>query len=89
MVAKTERITILGTPDFKDFLGKEAEKEGVSVSELVRSRCANTPANMDDIVLLQSLIKEVNTSTRRAEKSLQKGLNTANDVLKEIREARA
>ena len=39
MAAKTERITILGTPDFKAFLAREAKKEGVSLSQLVRQRC--------------------------------------------------
>ena len=34
---KTERITILGSPDFKAFLSREAKKEGVSLSQLVRT----------------------------------------------------
>jgi len=34
--AKTKRITILGTSDFKDFLIWEAKKEGISLSQLVR-----------------------------------------------------
>lgn len=41
---KNERITILGTADFKAFLVAEAEREGVSVSELVRRRCMAAPA---------------------------------------------
>ena len=38
MAVQTERITILGTPDFKTFLKKEAKNEGISISELVRQR---------------------------------------------------
>jgi len=37
--AKTERITILGTPEFKNSLTREAQKEGISLSQLVRQRC--------------------------------------------------
>ncbi len=39
MAVQSERITILGTPDFKAFLTREAKREGVSMSELVRQRC--------------------------------------------------
>jgi len=38
MAVKSARITILGTPDFKAFLTREAKKEGVSLSKLVRQR---------------------------------------------------
>ncbi len=34
MAVKSARITILGTPDFKAFLTREAKKEGVSLSKL-------------------------------------------------------
>ncbi len=88
MPMKTERITILATPDFKLFLGSEAKKQGVSVSELVRSRCAGEQANKDDELLLQSLIEQVNESTKRAESSLRNGLEVAGQVLQELREAR-
>ena len=40
---KTERVTLLTTPQFKAFLGVEAAREGVSVAELVRSRCERRP----------------------------------------------
>ena len=33
MAVKSERITILGSRDFKSFLNKEAAKERISVSE--------------------------------------------------------
>ena len=84
---KTERITILGTPDFKDFLTREAKKEGVSLSQLVRQRCEKKPQNNEDEELLAALVKEVSAATARAQLSLEKGLNDAEKVLAEIRSA--
>ncbi|MBW2329017.1 MAG: hypothetical protein JRF04_05290 [Deltaproteobacteria bacterium] len=84
---KTERITILGTPDFKEFLTREAKKEGVSLSQLVRQRCEKKPANNEDDELLAALVKEVGAATARAKLSLEKGLYDAEKVLAEIRRA--
>ncbi len=84
---KTERITILGTPDFKEFLTREAKKEGVSLSQLVRQRCEKKPANNEDEELLAALVKEVGAATARAKLSLEKGLDDAEKVLAEIRRA--
>lgn len=83
-VVKTERITILSTPDFKAFLVREAKKERVSVSQLVRKRCQQEPASEDEALLLQ-LVAEVRASTRKAEKSLQRGITDAERVLKELK----
>ena len=87
MTVKTERITILGTPDFKDFLTLEAKKEGVSLSQLVRQRCEKKPINNEDEELLAALVKEVRTATAKAKVSLEKGLSDAEQVLAEIRRA--
>ena len=87
MTAKTERITILGTPDFKDFLTREAKKEGVSLSQLVRQRCEKKPTNNEDEELLAVLVKEVRAATAKAKVSLEKGLAEAEQVLAEIRRA--
>ncbi len=84
MPAKTARITILSTPDFKSFLVKEAKKEGISVAKLIRQRCEKKPTNNEDEELLQILLKEVRTATVRAKLSLEKGLADAEKVLKEI-----
>jgi hypothetical protein len=86
---KTERITILGTPDFKDFLTREAKKEGVSLSELVRQRCEKKPTSNEDEDLLTVLVEEVRAATARAKVSLGKGLDDAEKVLAEIRRAAA
>ena len=81
---KTERITILGTPKFKNFLKKEAKKEGISLSELVRERCENKPQSEDEEVLL-ALVAEVKKATKKAKKSLTEGLKEANSLLAELR----
>ena len=83
---KTERITILGTPDFKKFLTQEAKKEGVSLSQLVRQRCEKKSISKDE-ELLAALMKEVGEATVRARSSLEKGLSDAEKVLAEIRKA--
>lgn len=84
MSVKTERITILGTPDFKSFLSREAKKEGVSVSQLVRDRCRRKVADADEELLLQ-LVSEVRDATRRAETALDKGIKDAEKALAEMR----
>ncbi|HHD63303.1 MAG TPA: hypothetical protein ENK96_02830 [Desulfobulbaceae bacterium] len=84
---KTERITILGTPDFKNFLTREAKKEGVSLSQLVRQRCEKKPANNDDEELLAALVEEVHAATVKASLSLKKGLDDAEKVLAKIKKA--
>jgi hypothetical protein len=81
---KTKRITILGTPEFKDFLTREAKQEGLSLSELVRQRCERKPQNQDE-ELLAVLVKEVSAATARAKLSLEKGVADAERVLAEIR----
>ncbi len=86
MSVKSERITILGSPDFKAFLGVEAKKEGVSISELVRSRCQAMPPS-DDEIALKELILLVSEATNRASKSLAKGIKDAESVLAELRAA--
>ncbi len=87
MTVKSERITILGTPDFKNFLNREAKREGVSLSQLVRQRCEKKPTNNEDEELLATLVKEVRTATAKAKVSLEKGLADAEQVLTEIRSA--
>ncbi|MCU7891049.1 MAG: hypothetical protein KZQ78_05310 [Candidatus Thiodiazotropha sp. (ex Ustalcina ferruginea)] len=84
MSVKTERITILGTPDFKAFLTREAKKEGLSVSQLVRDRCRRKAADKDEELLL-GLVSEVRDATQKAKNALDKGLKDAEEVLTEVR----
>ncbi len=87
MSAKTERITILGTPEFKEYLSLEATQEGISVSELVRNRCLNR-VSTDDEKLLLELIAAVNVSTQKAKHSLTQGVKEAEKTLKDLRRAK-
>ncbi len=86
MSVKSERITILGTPDFKAFLANEAKSEGISVSELVRNRCQAVPPS-DDEIALRELIQLVSTATKKATASLEQGLKDANNAIAELRAA--
>jgi len=85
MAVKSERITILGSRDFKSFLNKEAARERISVSELVRRRCEQRPRNEGDEQLFAELIVELRSSVARAKKNLNKGIRDAESVLKELR----
>ena len=87
MTAKTERITILGTPDFKKFLVREAKKEGVSLSMLVRKRCEQKSISEEEQILME-LLAELRTATTRAEKSLDTGIESMQQTLTEIRKMR-
>lgn len=81
---KTERITILGTPEFKAYLVREAKRTGISVSQFVRQRCESKPQTQDDEILA-TLLEEVRASTAKASASLEKGLSDAEQVLAEMR----
>ena len=83
---KTERITLLTSPDFKAFLSAEAAREGVSVAELVRTRCARGPT--DEEAILAELTAELNKAVIAAKESLRSGLDEAESVLAELRARR-
>ena len=83
---KTARVQVLTTPAFRDWLRKEAKNAGVSVAELVRTRCEGRPSGEEETVakLAAHLRKEV----KKAQASLSSGLAEANSVLKELRTER-
>jgi hypothetical protein len=80
---KTERVTLLTSPEFKAFLATEAKREKVSVAELVRSRCERRAT--DDETMLIALTSELRSAVTRARKSLRDGLAEADAVLAELR----
>jgi len=84
MNVKTERITILGSLEFKTFLKAEAEKRGVSISEFVRSRCQAQPLTEEELIL-EELVKTATKATKRASKALDKGLMDAEKILTELK----
>jgi hypothetical protein len=83
---KTARLTLLLTPEFKIFLAAEAKKDGVSVAELVRTRCEQRPDA--DELMLGELTTELRKSVREASTSLRSGLAEADGVLAELRAKR-
>lgn len=76
---KTERVTLLTTPEFKAFLAEEARREQVSVAELVRSRCERRPS--DDEAVLAALSEQLQAAVAQARRSLHDGLAEAQQVL--------
>jgi hypothetical protein len=83
---KTERVTLLTSPDFKAFLSAEARREGISVAELVRTRCERRPT--DEEAVLAALTGELNQAIGEAKKALKGGLDEAQAVLAELRAKR-
>jgi hypothetical protein len=83
---KTERVTLLTSPNFKAFLSAEALREGVSVAELVRTRCERRPS--DEEAALGALTSELNTAIGEAKRALKSGLDEAQTVLAELRAKR-
>ena len=83
---KTARLTLLTTPEFKAYLGAEAARGGISVAELVRSRCGRKPDA--DEVMLASLAGELRKAVREAQASLRSGIEEVDSVLTELRTRR-
>ena len=84
---KTERVTLLTSPEFKAFLNAEARRERVSVAELVRTRCERRPS--DEEAVLVALTIELNKAVGEAKKALRGGLDEAQAFLGELRARRA
>ncbi len=80
---KSQRISILGTPEFREFLTSEARKAGISVSELVRRRCGWPPS--EDDALLASMADELRRSVKDARRAVNGGLQAVREVLAEAR----
>lgn len=92
MSAKTERITILGTPEFKTFLTDQADAENISVSEFVRRRCVQPVALGEDTQTLAELVSALHVAVDAARDEMNESLDFAKDVLQELqsnRDARA
>jgi hypothetical protein len=84
---KSERVVLLTTPEFKTFLTEEARREGTSVAELVRNRCQSPQASVEEQALAE-LTAELRRSVAAAKRSLREGLDAADAVLAELRQAR-
>jgi hypothetical protein len=80
---KTERITFLASPDFKQYLAVEASNDGVSVGELIRKRCLQKTATSQESELA-ALTVELRRSIVEARKSLGEGLQAAAEAMTAI-----
>ena len=83
---KTARLQVLTTPAFRDWLRKEARNAGVSVAELVRTRCDRKPTGEE--LAVAKLAADLQKEVRKAQSSLRRGLAEAASVLAELRTAR-
>jgi hypothetical protein len=84
---KSERVTFLSSPKFKDFLVAEAKRAGTSVGELVRRRC-EPRANEEDALAL-ALVAELRRAVAEARNALQESMAEAKAVTVALSTARA
>jgi hypothetical protein len=79
-------LQVLTTPAFRDWLRKEAGKAGVSVGELVRTRCEQRVGDEEAALahLTALLLKEVN-ATRAA---VRRNLDETRAILSDLRARR-
>ncbi len=82
---KTERVTVLATPDFKRFLKAEAKAEGVSVGELIRIRCGQPSAEER---LLHELAKQLRQEVKETKAAIKRTSTNIDQALSEFAKAR-
>ena len=82
-MVKTERLTLLTTPEFKALLAAEAASAGVSVAELVRRRCQ--PEAGEDEALLAASARELRRALGEARASIRSGIKEADAAISELR----
>jgi hypothetical protein len=82
---KSTRITISGTTEFKAFLFREAQKEGITVSELVRQRCKGKRKAIEKDEVLAEIVEQLRVAVAKANASMNTGLQNAESVLAELR----
>jgi hypothetical protein len=83
---KTARLQVLATPEFRDWLRKEAKRAGVSVGELVRSRCQQADSKEEaELAALTALLRKQVTETRA---SVKRNLDEVSTILRELKQQR-
>jgi len=98
---KTARLQVLTTPAFRNRLRKEAKKAGISVAELVRTRCEGAPSaaasrdasdsnrkSREEEQVVAELAAQLRKEVRKAQSSLRSSLAEANAMLEELRTQR-
>jgi chromosome condensin MukBEF complex kleisin-like MukF subunit len=83
---KSARLQVLTTPAFRDWLRREAGKAGVSVGELVRSRCEQRVSDEETVLAeLTALLRKEVTATRAA---VRRNLDETSAILNELKARR-
>jgi ribosome recycling factor len=82
---KTERVTLLATPDFKRYLETEAEREGISVGELIRVRCGQPT---EEERLLHELARQLRAEVKQVKTRLQQVSAKVDRTLAELENER-
>jgi len=80
---KTARLQVLTTPAFRDWLRKEAKRAGVSVGELVRTRCEQRVT--DEEATLAELTASLRKEVSAVRTSVRQDLDEVSAILKELR----
>ena len=79
---KTERVTVLATPEFKRFLETEAKREGISVGELIRVRCGQPN---EEERLLRDLARQLRVDLKNTRASVRAVSAKAERTLAQLR----
>jgi hypothetical protein len=83
---KTARLQVLTTPAFRDWLRKEASKAGISVGELVRTRCEQRVGDEEAALAeLAALLRKEVTATRA---TVRRNLDETRAILSDLRARR-
>jgi hypothetical protein len=82
---KTQRVTLLATPDFKRFLQTEAKRQGVSVGELIRVRCGQPS---EEERLLHQLAAQLHQELRETKTAIKQANANIDRALAELAESR-
>ena len=82
---KTQRVTLLATPDFKRFLETEAERQGVSVGELIRVRCGQPS---EEERLLHELATQLHQELRETKAAIKQANANIDRALAELAKSR-
>ncbi len=83
---KSARLQVLTTPAFREWLHKEAKQAGVSVGELVRTRCEQRISDEEKALAeLAALLRKEVAATRSA---VRRNLEETSAILAELRSRR-
>jgi hypothetical protein len=83
---KTARLQVLTTPAFRDWLRKEARQAGVSVGELVRTRCEQRVS--DEEAALAELTAFLRKEVAATRTTVRRNLDETRAILNDLRARR-